>query len=634
MRHASIMSAAAPSGKWVDEARAWCYSLRMTYKAPLKEMQFVVNELADLAAITKLPGFEDATSDVAEAVWEENASFVENVIAPLNRVGDVSPSTWKDGVVTMTPGFSAAFKQYAEGGWQGVQHEAEFGGQGLPKLVATPCMENLNAANLSFALCPLLSDGAIEALLTAGSDQQKKKYLSHFISGKWTGTMNLTEPQAGSDLAQVATRAVPVGDGTYRLFGQKIYITYGEHDMAENIVHLVLARTPDAPEGVKGISLFTVPKVMVKADGSLGEKNDVYCASIEHKLGIKASPTAVLLFGDGNHPVGGKPGAVGELVGEENRGLEYMFIMMNAARFQVGMQGVGVAERAYQKAVWYAKERIQSRDVVGSPAAVSIAHHPDVRRMLMSMRAQTEAARALAYVTAAAYDVAHRSADAAVKKQSQAFYEFMVPIVKGWSTELAVDVASLGIQVHGGMGYIEETGAAQYFRDARILPIYEGTTAIQANDFVGRKTVRDRGATAKSILGRTRDTVGALASDTTTHAADLKVIGKRLELGARALEEVVDFVLANIKTDVQSVFAGSVPYLTLAGIVFGGWQMARAAQIAAKKLDAKTADASFYRAKLGTARFFADHFLTKAQGMRDAIVDGGKSVMGLEIDQL
>ena len=607
----------------------------MTYKAPLKEMQFVVNELADLSSINKLPGFEDATSDVAEAVLEQNASFVENVIAPLNRTGDVSPSTWKDGAVTMSPGFSAAFKQYADGGWQGVQHEAEFGGQGLPKLVATPCMENLNAANLSFALCPLLTDGAIEALLTAGSDHQKKKYLAHFISGKWTGTMNLTEPQAGSDLAQVATRAVPVGDGTYRLFGQKIYITYGEHDMTENIVHLVLARTPDAPEGVKGISLFTVPKVMVKADGSLGEKNDVYCASIEHKLGIKASPTAVLLFGDGNHPVDGKPGAVGELVGEENRGLEYMFIMMNAARFQVGMQGVGIAERAYQKAVWYAKERIQSRDVVGSPAAVSIAHHPDVRRMLMSMRAQTEAARALAYVTAAAFDVAHRSPDASQKKQSQAFYEFMVPIVKGWSTELSVDVASLGIQVHGGMGYIEETGAAQYFRDARILPIYEGTTAIQANDFVGRKTVRDRGATAKAILGRTRDTIGALqGSASASHGADLKVIGKRLETAVRALEDVVDFVVAGIKSDVQSVFAGSVPYLKLAGIVLGGWQMARAAEIAVAKLDAGEGDASFYEAKLGTARFFADHFLSQAQGMRDAIVEGGKSVMALSIEQL
>ncbi|MEO6953675.1 MAG: acyl-CoA dehydrogenase [Polyangia bacterium] len=606
----------------------------MTYRAPLKEMQFVVNELADLDAVTRLPGFEDATRDVAEAVLEENASFVTDVIAPLNRPGDVAPSTWKDGEVTMSPGFAAAFEQYAKGGWQGVQHETEFGGQGLPKLVATPCMEMLNSANLSFALCPLLTDGAIEALLTAGSDAQKHKYLANFISGKWTGTMNLTEPQAGSDLAQVATRAVPVGDGTYRLFGQKIYITYGEHDMAENIVHLVLARTPDAPEGVKGISLFTVPKKMVKSDGSLGEHNDVYCASIEHKLGIKASPTAVLLFGDGNFEVGGKPGAVGEIVGEENRGLEYMFIMMNAARFQVGMQGVGIAERAYQKAVSYAKERVQSRDVVGSPGAVTIAHHPDVRRMLMSMRAQTEASRALAYVTAAAYDAAHRSTDLAVKKQSQAFYEFMVPIVKGWSTELSVDVASLGVQIHGGMGYIEETGAAQYYRDARILPIYEGTTAIQANDFVGRKTVRDRGATAKSIIGRTRDTVGTLASDTSAHAADLKVIGKRLEIAARALEDVVDFVVANIKTDVQSVFAGSVPYLKLAGIVLGGWQMARAAHIAATNLEAKKGDASFYRAKLGTARFFADHYLSQAKGMRDAIVEGGKSVMALEIEQL
>ena len=599
----------------------------MSYFAPLKDMLFVINELADLDAVTALPGFEDATRETAQVVLEENAKFVQDVIAPLNRAGDTAPSSWKDGVVTTTAGFKAAFKTYGEAGWQGVQHDVEYGGQGLPKLIATPCIEMLNSANLSFALCPLLTDGAIEALMTAGSDAQKQTYLANLISGQWTGTMNLTEPQAGSDLAQVRTRAVPQGDGTYRVFGQKIYITYGEHDMAANIVHLVLARTRDAPEGVKGISLFTVPKVLVNDDGSLGARNDVYCASIEHKLGIKASPTAVLLFGEDNFQVDGKAGAIGQLVGEENRGLEYMFVMMNAARFQVGMQGIAIAERAYQQAVAYAKDRVQSRDVAGSSGPVTIIHHPDVRRMLMTMRAQIEAARAIAYVTAAAYDAGHRSPDAATQKQNQAFYEYLVPIVKGWSTELSIEVASLGVQVHGGMGFIEETGAAQHYRDARILTIYEGTTAIQANDLVGRKTMRDGGATAKGIVAQVRSTATELAGSA---SSDLKAIAQRLMAGAQALEDVVDFVVANAKSDIRAVFAGSVPYLKLAGIVLGGWQMARAAGIASAKLDAGEVDADFHRAKVATARFFADHLLSQAPGLREGIVEGAGAVMALE----
>ena len=607
----------------------------MNYQAPLKDMEFVINELADLDAVAALPGFEDATRETAQAVLEENAKFVQDVVAPLNRAGDVTPSSWKDGVVTTTAGFKAAFKTYGEAGWQGVQHDVEYGGQGLPKLIATPCIEMLNSANLSFALCPLLTDGAIEALMTAGSDAQKKTYLANLISGQWTGTMNLTEPQAGSDLAEVRTRAVPQASGphagTYRVFGQKIYITYGEHDMADNIVHLVLARTPDAPEGVKGISLFTVPKVLVHDDGSLGARNDVYCASIEHKLGIKASPTAVLLFGEDNFQVDGKPGAIGQLVGEENRGLEYMFVMMNAARFAVGLQGIAIAERAYQQAVAYAKDRVQSRDVAGSSGPVTIIHHPDVRRMLMTMRAQIEAARAIAYVTAAAYDAAHRSPDAATQKQNKAFYEFLVPVVKGWSTELSIEVASLGVQVHGGMGFIEETGAAQHYRDARILTIYEGTTAIQANDFVGRKTLRDGGAVAKGIVAQVRETAHALAASSSD---DLKAIGARLETGAGALGEVIDYLVAHAKSDVRGVFAGSVPYLRLAGIVLGGWQMARAARIAVTKLEqAGTGDAAFLRAKLVTARYFADHLLVQSLGLRDAIVEGSASTLALEAEQ-
>ncbi len=597
----------------------------MNYTAPIKDMLFVMTDLADLDAVAALPGFEDASRDTAQAVLEENARFVQDVVAPLNRSGDIAPSSWSDGVVTTTKGFKEAFRSYAEAGWQGVQHDVDWGGQGLPKLVATPCIEMLNAANLSFALCPLLTDGAIEALMTAGSDAQKKTYLANLVEGKWTGTMNLTEPQAGSDLALVRTRAEPIGDGTFRLFGQKIFITYGEHDMAENIVHLVLARTAGAPEGVKGISLFTVPKTLVNADGSLGARNDVYCASIEHKLGIKASPTAVLLFGDGKFPVDGGAGAIGEIVGEENRGLEYMFIMMNAARFAVGLQGIAVAERAYQQAVAYARDRKQSRDLAGSSGPVTIVHHPDVRRMLMTMRALTEGARALAYVCAAAQDAAHHHPDAATRKENAAFNEFLVPVVKGWSTELSIEVASLGVQVHGGMGFIEETGAAQYYRDARILTIYEGTTAIQANDLVGRKTVRDGGAVARGIVARVRKTAGELAA---SDAPDLRVIAKRLAAGADALAEVVDFVVANMKTDIKGVFAGSVPYLQLAGIVLGGWQMARAAAIASTRLAGD--DPDFFRAKLATARFFADHLLSKAPGLRDSIVDGAEAVMALE----
>ncbi|MCL4183888.1 MAG: acyl-CoA dehydrogenase family protein, partial [Burkholderiaceae bacterium] len=454
----------------------------MSYEAPLKDMLFVMQQLAGIDEVAKLPGFEEAGHDTAQAVLEECAKFNAGVVAPLNRPGDLAPSTLENGAVTTPPGFGTAFRQFVEGGWQGVQHPAEFGGQGLPKLIATGCMEMLNAANLSFALCPLLTDGAIEALLVAGSDAQKREYVPRLISGEWTGTMNLTEPQAGSDLALVRTRALPQDDDSYRIFGQKIFITYGEHDMAGNIAHLVLARTPDAPEGVKGISLFVVPKFLPDASGKPARRNDVWCSSIEHKLGIKASPTAVLLYGDDKGEVG--PGAIGYLIGEENRGLEYMFVMMNAARFAVGMQGVAVAERAYQQAVAYAKERVQSRDVAGSSGPVAIIRHPDVRRMLMTMRAHAEAARALAYVAAAASDAGHHAADEAVRRENMAVYEFLVPIVKGWSTEMSLEVTSLGVQVHGGMGFIEETGAAQHYRDARILTIYEGTTAIQANDLV------------------------------------------------------------------------------------------------------------------------------------------------------
>jgi alkylation response protein AidB-like acyl-CoA dehydrogenase len=596
----------------------------MTYRAPVKDMLFVMKELAGIDAVAQLPGHEDAGYDTAAAVLEECARFTGDVVAPLNWEGDKDPSSFHQGRVRTTPGFKEAFRQFAEGGWQGLQHPAEFGGQGLPKLIHSACSEMVNSANMSFALCPLLTDGAIEALLTAGSDAQKAAYIPKMIDGTWTGSMNLTEPQAGSDLSLVRTRAEPQPDGTYRLFGTKIFITWGEHDMAENIVHLVLARVAGAPEGVKGISLFICPKVLED-----GQRNDVHCVSIEHKLGIKASPTAVLQYGDGLTKPGGAVGAVGYLVGQENRGLEYMFIMMNAARFGVGIQGVATAERAYQKAVAYARERVQSRPVDGSlNQAAPIIHHPDVRRMLMTMRAYTEGCRAMAYVAAAAYDAAHAHADADVRRQNQAFYEFRVPLVKGLSTEMSLEVASLGVQVHGGMGFIEETGAAQYLRDAKILTIYEGTTAIQANDLVGRKTARDGGATARAVAAQVEATVGELERLGTAAA---KAMARRLEAGRRALLDVVDFVVAQGKAQPNAVFAGSVPYLMLAGTVVAGWQMARALLVAEKRL-ASGDDAEFMRAKVTTARFYADHILVKAPALRDSIVEGAEPVTAMALE--
>ncbi|MGE8405302.1 MAG: acyl-CoA dehydrogenase [Delftia tsuruhatensis] len=594
----------------------------MTYSAPLKDMLFAMEHLAQIDQVAQLPGFEEAGLETAQAVLEECAKLCEGVVAPLNLPGDVAPSSLKDGVVTTTAGFKQAFRQYAEGGWQGLQHPQDFGGQGLPKTIGAACVEMLNSANLSFALCPLLTDGAIEALLTAGSDELKATYLEKLVTGEWTGTMNLTEPQAGSDLALVRTKAEPQPDGSYKVFGTKIFITYGEHDMAENIVHLVLARVAGAPEGVKGISLFVVPKFLVNKDGSLGARNDVHCVSIEHKMGIKASPTAVLQYGDNG-------GAIGYLVGEENRGLEYMFIMMNAARYAVGVQGIAVAERSYQHAVAYARERVQSRPVDGSvKASATIIHHPDVRRMLMTMRAYTEGCRAMAATAAAAYDAAHHHADAQVREANAAFYEFMVPLVKGYSTEMSLEVTSLGVQVHGGMGFIEETGAAQYYRDAKILTIYEGTTAIQANDLVGRKTARDGGQTALAIAGQIEKTEAELAASGTPEAL---AVARQLAAARQAFAEAVHFVSGQAKAEPNAVYAGSVPYLMLAGNLVAGWQMGRAL-LAAEQLLHKGQDEAFMRAKIATARFYAEHILVKAAGLRDAIVHGAGSVMALPMD--
>jgi alkylation response protein AidB-like acyl-CoA dehydrogenase len=588
-----------------------------TYTAPLKDMRFVLNELAGLAEVAKLPGYEEATPDTVDAILEEAARFASEVLDPLNRVGDQEGSKLVDGEVRTPKGFREAYRKFAEGGWNALPFEPDWGGQGLPKLVATPVDEMWTSANMSFSLCPLLTQGAVHALALRGAEKLQQSFIPKMVSGEWTGTMNLTEPQAGSDLALVKTKAVKQADH-YRISGQKIFITYGEHDLTQQIVHLVLARTPEAPEGTKGISLFVVPKFMVKPDGSLSERNSARCASLEHKLGIHASPTAVMLYED----------AVGYLVGEENRGLETMFIMMNAARFGVGLEGVAIAERAFQRALAFSRERLQGRDLAAGGRTVPIIRHPDVRRMLMLMKSQTEAMRALAYVVAAALDFANRESDPERQKRHQAFVDLMIPIVKGWSTETANEIAGLGVQIHGGMGFIEETGAAQYVRDARITTIYEGTTGIQAMDLVGRKIAREGGATAKAWIAELKAFDAELGR---SGHPDIQSLRRQLAGGVQALADGVQFFVA--QKDPHAAQAGAVPFLKLAGIVAGGWQMARAALISEKHLSEGKGDASFLKAKIATARFYGDHVLVQAPALRETVLNGAAGVMALAEDQ-
>jgi 3-(methylthio)propanoyl-CoA dehydrogenase len=593
-----------------------------TYNAPLRDMKFVINELAGLENLTALPGYEELSTDIAEAVLEEAAKLAGEVLAPLNKLGDErGASLTKEGVVS-AEGFVEAYRQFVENGWNGLSGDPEYGGQGLPSLIMAATVEMWNSANMSFALCPLLTAGAMEAIKAHGSDELKQRFLPKLVSGEWSGTMNLTEPQAGSDLSAVRTRAVPEDDH-FRISGQKIFITWGDHDMTENVVHLVLARLPDAPEGTRGISLFLVPKFLVGADGLLGERNDVACASIEHKLGIHASPTCVMSFGE-------KEGAIGYLVGQENEGLPHMFTMMNEARQKVGLQGLGIAEGAYQAARDYAKQRVQGRRVgQRSGDRVTIIHHPDVRRMLMAMKSQIEAMRALGYVLSAGADFAHKHPDAAKRQRHQARVDLLTPVLKGWCTELGVEIASLGIQVFGGMGYIEETGAAQYLRDARIATIYEGTTGIQAGDLVGRKLTTDSGSAMAELIGEMRAVEGQLGG---SDNVDFPAIRENLAIGIQALEQATQWMLQAIGQDPNAALGASVNYMMLTGYVCGGWQMARAALAARARL-AAGADEDFYRAKIATARFYAEQILPKASGLLAAVKSGGSTALMLPEDQ-
>ncbi|HZL58499.1 MAG TPA: acyl-CoA dehydrogenase [Stellaceae bacterium] len=586
------------------------------YAAPLEEMRFVLAEIAGLPDLAMLPGLDHASADVTDAVLQGAAQLAGEVLAPLNRIGDRERSIYENGVVRTPTGFKDAYRRYAEGGWSGMSVDAVHGGQGLPAAIATAVFEMWTSANMAFALCPLLSLSAIELLTQIGTAEQRRTYLPKLVAGEWTGTMNLTEPQAGSDLGALRSRAVREGD-RYRITGQKIFITYGEHDLAENIIHLVLARLPDAPPGSKGISLFLVPKFLIKEDGSLGARNDLRCIRLEEKLGIHASPTCVMSYGEDG-------GATGYLVGAENRGLEGMFIMMNNARLHVGLEGVAIAERAYQQARAFARERVQGKPVTARDGQkLPILHHPDVRRMLLSMRAATEAARALAYYTAGETDRARHHPDSARREAAQARVDLLTPVVKAWCTDIGVEVASTGIQVHGGMGFIEETGAAQHLRDARIAPIYEGTNGIQANDLVGRKLARDGGASAAALIGDMRRMLPHADADVAEHLAQ----------GIDALDRAGRYLVGAYATHPADALAGAEPYLKLLGNVAGGWLLAQSAAAARRRLAAGDSDKRFLEAKIATCRFFAAHRLALAPALLPAVT-GGATVMGFDLETL
>ncbi|WP_281300346.1 MULTISPECIES: acyl-CoA dehydrogenase [unclassified Iodidimonas] len=590
-----------------------------SYRAPVKDIQFTLETICDWPSLTRLDAFVDATPDVMLAVIEEAAKLSAQVIAPLNRKGDLEGSRLVDGKVVTPDGFADAYRQYVDGGWNGLSFSPDWGGQGLPFALALAVQETWTAANMAFSLCPMLTQGAIEALTHHGSDALKALYLEKLVTGEWTGTMNLTEPQAGSDVGALKSRAEPNDDGSWKIFGQKIYITWGDHDMADNIIHLVLARTPGAPAGTKGISLFVVPKFLPDAEGRPGVRNDVTCVSLEHKLGIHASPTCVLQFGD-------EGGAIGWLVGEENRGMRCMFTMMNHARINVGLQGVSIAERAYQQAVAYARDRVQSADI-SQPGGdgVPIIRHADVRRMLMTMKANTEAVRAIAYYNAAAVDRAHFGASDDERKAAQRLADLLTPVTKAFATDLGVETTSLAIQIHGGMGYVEETGVAQHYRDARIAPIYEGTNGIQAMDLVGRKLMMEGGRHWRELFQQIRDDLGDLPSQ-----GDLGLLAPYLEDGLDALQNAAIWLSGNDMDKMRDTAAGAAPFLRMFGAVVGGWLLMKQAMAAQDRLDAGEGDPAFLKAKITTARFFAEQLLPPATALLGPVTRGSALLYALD----
>ncbi|MDR3441299.1 acyl-CoA dehydrogenase [Telmatospirillum sp.] len=586
------------------------------YVPPLKDMEFVLRNLAGLDAITRLPGFEECSADLVTSVLDEAGRIATDVLAPINQTGDRQGANLQDGTVKTAEGWAAAYKTLVDGNWIGLAAPTEYGGMGLPGVVNAAVGEMWQAANMAFTLCPMLTQGAINAIESCASEALKEQFLPRLVSGQWAGTMDLTEAAAGSDLGAIRTKAVRNGD-YYLITGQKIFITYGDHDLTENIIHLVLARTPDAPAGIKGISLFIVPKIALDGETALAGGNDVQCVSLEHKLGIHASPTAVLAYGE-------KGGAVGYLVGEENHGLEYMFVMMNHARLNVGLQGLAIAERTYQQARAYAFERIQGKPI-GCPPGTAIVDHPDIRRLLMDMKAEIEAMRGLAYVAAAALDRTEAETDPAAREEAKRLAELLNPIVKGWCTERGVEIASMGVQIHGGMGYAEDTGAAQHLRDARITTIYEGTTAIQANDLINRKILRDEGKTLRQVLTE----VAALAVDLEQRNDPLlKDIGAALTQAANDAEQATAWLLATAGQEPRQAAAAAVPLLLLLGTVLGGHQMARAASLTTG------ADADFLQTKKKTAWHYAETILPRSSSLLAAVTRGARTVMALSPEEL
>jgi alkylation response protein AidB-like acyl-CoA dehydrogenase len=597
------------------------------YHAPVKDIRFVLDELIGGDALRACPEFADYSSETADAVLGEAARFAETVLEPLCKSGDREGAHWSASGVTMPAGFREAYLQFCENGWPALRSETEFGGQNVPTVLGTAVEELWASANLAFKLCPMLTQGAIEAIQRFASQPQKELYLPKMVRGEWSGTMNLTEPQAGSDLAQVRTRAVPSGPN-YRIYGQKIFITYGEHDLTENIVHMVLARIEGAPPGVRGISLFMVPKFWVNADGKAAARNDVNCASIEHKLGIHASPTCVMMFGENE-------GALGVLVGEPNRGLEYMFAMMNAARLSVGVEGHAQGERAFQQAAEWARSRVQGKPPVPlakvagsaslgtSSSPAPIIGHPDVRRMLLDMKSRVEACRALALYAAHQLDLGHGHPDPATRAAAQARGDLMIPIVKGFCTESGIEIASTGIQVHGGMGYVEETGAAQTLRDVRITTIYEGTTGIQSNDLIGRKIGRDRGAALTAFIAEMQQSLESLTATHPKAQATRSVTLDALE----SLRVGADSLLMLLASAPERAMAVSVPFLKLCGLVMGGWLMARGADVAATRLEEVSVDREFLEAKLASAYFYGTQVLPQVRGLEQILKSGSDAVV-------